>query len=196
MKPIVQHSSREGFVIIITLVLLLVMTTMGIGLFYETKKTASQVRSNNNNSETLYSAESCIAEAKRWLNAEKEIRTPCEGFAEGSVCKVIGEKYMGDSPIRIDSSVTSDSRLSTHYYRCEVIRLSTVSTETEGGSVSGSGSGDGEEGYDVSDDAGTGVIISNISYYKIRSKACVTSSGSCDSDNPNVTIVEEIVKIN
>jgi hypothetical protein len=40
------------------------------------------------------------------------------------------------------------------------------------------------------------VIISNISYYKIRSKACVTSSGSCDSDNPNVTIVEEIVKIN
>ena len=193
MKHIAQNSTREGFVIVITLVLLLVMTTMGIGLFYETKKTASQVRSNNNNSETLYSAESCIAEAKRWLNAEKEIRTPCEGFAEGSVCKVIGEKYMGDSPIRIDSSVTSDSRLSTHYYRCEVIRLSTVSTEVSGATGS---SGDGEEGYDVSDDAGTGVIISNISYYKIRSKACVTSSGSCDSDNPNVTIVEEIVKIN
>lgn len=193
MKHIAQNSTREGFVIVITLVLLLVMTTMGIGLFYETKKTASQVRSNNNNSETLYSAESCIAEAKRWLNAEKEIRTPCEGFAEGSVCKVIGEKYMGDSPIRIDSSVTSDSRLSTHYYRCEVIRLSTVSTEVSGATGS---SGDGEEGYDVSDDAGTGVIISNISYYKIRSKACVTSSGSCESDNPNVTIVEEIVKIN
>jgi len=193
MKHIAQNSTREGFVIVITLVLLLVMTTMGIGLFYETKKTANQVRSNNNNSETLYSAESCIAEAKRWLNVEKEIRTPCEGFTEGSVCKVIGEKYMGDSPIRIDSSVSSDSRLSAHYYRCEITRLSTVSTEVEGG---GGGSGDGEEEYDFSDDSSAEVVVSNISYYKIRSKACVSTSGSCDSDNPNITIVEEIVKIN
>ena len=193
MKQVAQNSTREGFVIVITLVLLLVMTTMGIGLFYETKKTANQVRSNNNNSETLYSAESCIAEAKRWLDAERETRTPCESDTEGSVCKVIGEKYMGDSPIRIDSGVTSDSRLSAHYYRCEIIRLSTVSTEVSGATGS---SGDGEEEYDVSDDVGTGVIISNISYYKIRSKACVSTSGSCDSDNPNVTIVEEIVKIN
>ncbi len=157
------------------------------------KKQANQVRSNNNNSETLYSAESCIAEAKRWLDAERETRTPCESDTKGSVCKVIGEKYMGDSPIRIDSGVTSDSRLSAHYYRCEIIRLSTVSTEVSGATGS---SGDGEEEYDVSDDVGTGVIISNISYYKIRSKACVSTSGSCDSDNPNVTIVEEIVKIN
>ena len=193
MKNIAQQSSREGFVIVITLVLLLVMTTMGIGLFYETKKTASQVRSNNSNSETLYSAESCIAEARRWLDRERESRMPCESSPEGLVCRTIGEKYMSDSSARVDSSVTSDSRLSPHYYKCEVIRLSTVSTEVSGATGS---SGDGEEGYDVSDDVGTGVIISNISYYKIRSKACVTSSSSCDSDNPNVTIVEEIVKIN
>jgi len=193
MRCTVQNSTREGFVIIITLVLLLVMTTMGIGLFYETKKTASQVRSNNNNSETLYSAESCIAEARHWLDRERESGIPCESSTAGSVCRTIGEKYMSDSSARIDSSVTGDSRLSVHYYKCEVIRLSTVSTEVSGATGS---SGDGEEGYDVSDDAGTGVIISNISYYKIRSKACVTSSGSCDSDNPNVTIVEEIVKIN
>jgi type IV pilus assembly protein PilX len=170
------------------------MTTMGIGLFYETKKTANQVRSNNNNTETLYSAESCIAEAKRWLSTERGIRSiPCESSSEGSVCKVIGEKYMGDSPIRIDSSVSSDSRLSAHYYRCEITRLSTVSTEVEGG---GGGSGDGEEEYDFSDDSSAEVVVSNISYYKIRSKACVSTSGSCDSDNPNITIVEEIVKIN
>ncbi len=193
MKHIAQNSTREGFVIVITLVLLLVMTTMGIGLFYETKKTANQVRSNNNNSETLYSAESCIAEARRWLDRERESRVPCESKSVGSVCKTIGDKHMSDDSARTDSSVTSDSRLSTHYYRCEVIRLSTVSTEASGATGS---SGDGEEGYDVSDDVGTGVIISNISYYKIRSKACVTSSSSCDSDNPNVTIVEEIVKIN
>jgi Tfp pilus assembly protein PilX len=192
MRCTVQNSTREGFVIIITLVLLLVMTTMGIGLFYETKKTASQVRSNNNNSETLYSAESCIAEARHWLDRERESGVPCESSTVGSVCRTIGEKYMSDSSARIDSE-TSDSRLSAHYYRCEVIRLSTVSTEVSGATGS---SGDGEEGYDVSDDVGTGVIISNVSYYKIRSKACVTSSGSCDSDNPNVTIVEEIVKIN
>jgi len=151
-------------------------------LFYETKKTANQVRSNNNNSETLYSAESCIAEARRWLDRERESRTPCESSPEGLVCRTIGEKYMSDDSARVDSSVTSDSRLSAHYYRCEITRLSTVSTEV-------SSSGDGEERYDVSDDVGTGVIISNISYYKI-------TSGSCDSDNPNVTIVEEIVKIN
>ncbi len=190
MKHIAQNSMREGFVIVITLVLLLVMTTMGIGLFYETKKTANQVRSNNNNTETLYSAESCIAEAKRWLSIERGIRSvPCESFSEGSVCKVIGEKYMGDSPIRIDSSVSSDSRLSAHYYRCEITRLSSVLTESSSG-----GSSDGEEGYDESDDIET--IISSTSYYKIRSKACVSTSGSCDSDNPNITIVEEIVKIN
>ena len=193
MKLIDQNSTREGFVIVITLVLLLVMTTMGIGLFYETKKTANQVRSNNNNSETLYSAESCIAEAKRWLSTERESGIPCEGFAEGSVCKVIGEIYMGDPPIRIDPIVSSDSRLSAHYYRCEITRLSTVSTEVKGG---GGGSGDGEEEYDFSDDSSAEVVVSNISYYKIRSKACVSTSGSCDSDNPNITIVEEIVKIN
>lgn len=192
MKHIAQNSTRESFVIVITLVLLLVMTTMGIGLFYETKKTANQVRSNNNNSETLYSAESCIAEAKRWLNTEIDIRTPCESSAIGSVCKVIGEKYMGDSLIRIDSGVPSDSRLSAHYYRCEITRLSTVSTEAEGAG----GSGDGEEGYDVSDDPGSGTVVSNISYYKIRAKACVSTSGNCNSGNPNVTIIEEIVKIN
>jgi len=191
MKHIAQNSTREGFVIVITLVLLLVMTTMGIGLFYETKKTANQVRSNNNNTETLYSAESCIAEARRWLSTERGIRsTPCESFAEGSVCMVIGEKYMGDTLIRIDPIVSSDSRLSAHYYRCEITRLRTVSTEIS----SSGGSGDGEEGYDESDDIET--IISSTSYYKIRSKACVSTSGSCDSDNPNITIVEEIVKIN
>jgi type IV pilus assembly protein PilX len=192
MKPIVQHSSREGFVIVITLVLLLVMTTMGIGLFYETKKTANQVRSNNNNSETLYSAESCIAEAKRWLNTVIESdMVPCIDDAEGSVCQVIGEKYMGDPPIRIDPSVSSDSRLSAHYYRCEITRLSTVSTE-----IRSSGSGDGEERYDESDDIGTIISSTSTSYYKIRSKACVSTSDSCTSDNPNITIIEEIVKIN
>jgi hypothetical protein len=96
---------------------------------------------------------------------------------------------MGDYPIRIDSSVLSDSRLSAHYYRCEISRLSTVSTE-----ISGGGSSDGEEEYDESDDIET--IISSTSYYKIRSKACVSTSDSCTSDNPNITIVEEIVKIN
>jgi len=191
MKNIVQHSMRESFVIVITLVLLLVMTTMGIGLFYETRKTANQVQSNNNNSETLYSAESCIAEAKRWLDDEADSGIPCESSAIGSVCRVIGEKYMDDSSMHVDTSVTSDSRLSGHYYRCEITRLSTVSTEVGGG-----GSGDGEEGYDSSDDPGSGTAISNISYYKIRSKACVSTSRDCSLNNPNVTIVEEIVKIN
>ncbi len=82
MKNIAQHSMRESFVVIVTLVLLLVMTTMGIGLFYETKKTAKQVSVNIDKRSFLHASETCVTEAVRWLrgNSNSCNVTDCQTF--------------------------------------------------------------------------------------------------------------------
>ena len=67
MSRRLNKNSREGFIIVISLVLMLVMTTMGVGLYYSSKQSAVEVADNVSRSDALYSAEACLAEARLWL---------------------------------------------------------------------------------------------------------------------------------
>ena len=45
MKTSLNSGKREGFIIVISLTLMLVMMTMGVGLYYSTKQSAELVGS-------------------------------------------------------------------------------------------------------------------------------------------------------
>ena len=77
MNTLNPNNYRKGSIIVITLILLVVMTTMGVGLLHSTKKTAQQVGKSVNRVESLYSAESCIVEAVQWLENAATSGVPC-----------------------------------------------------------------------------------------------------------------------
>ena len=78
-----QKNNRSGFIIVVTLILILVMTTMGVGLFYSSKQAAKEVSSHVDKKNYLVNAESCITEAIDWL---EDNYSSC---LVGSVCKTI-----------------------------------------------------------------------------------------------------------
>ena len=50
------HRER-GAILVVSLIVTLVMTTMGVGLFYVSDRSFEQMETNTSRSETLYSAE-------------------------------------------------------------------------------------------------------------------------------------------
>jgi hypothetical protein len=83
---------RESFVVVITLVFLMVMTTMGIGLYTSTKQAAKQVNISSNRTESLYSAETCIVEITNWFKGQNAV--PCQAIGIGNSCYSIGDTKM------------------------------------------------------------------------------------------------------
>jgi hypothetical protein len=62
------------------------MTTMGVGLFYESKKTAKQVSDSIDKKSYLHTAETCVTEAVRWLRSDNNTNQ-CE--TDDMVCNTI-----------------------------------------------------------------------------------------------------------
>ena len=58
MNTPLNSSKRDGFIIVISLTLMLVMMTMGIGLYYSTEQSSELVRKGITKSDSFYSAES------------------------------------------------------------------------------------------------------------------------------------------
>jgi type IV pilus assembly protein PilX len=155
-----QSNTRKGFIIVITLILLLVMTTMGIGLFYSTKQTAKQVSVSGSRTESLYTAESCITEAVHWIEIESAKGPPCKSSGAGNICKSITSKHMGQWQLSGETT-TQSKRMNAHRYRCDISLLGTVS--------SGSGAG---TGFDVSQSGSYGGGTTRTKYlYKIKVRA-------------------------
>jgi type IV pilus assembly protein PilX len=153
MNTLIPNNTRKGFIIVITLIILLVMTTMGIGLFYSTKQTAKQVSISGNRTESLYAAESCIPEAVHWIEIES---------AKGSIVtsKTITSKRMGQWQLSGETT-TQRNRMNAHRYRCNISLLGTVS--------SGSGTG---TGFDVGQSSSYGGGTTSTKYlYKIKAWA-------------------------
>jgi len=69
--------------------LMLVMMTMGIGLYYSSKQSAELVGSSVTKSDSFYSAETCIAEARLWLKVASVSGAPCKNTAAGTICHSI-----------------------------------------------------------------------------------------------------------
>lgn len=160
MKCLIPNNHRKGSIIVITLILLVVMTSMGVGLYYSTKHTAKQVGVSGSRIEALYTAESCTAEAIHWLETTSLSGPPCKGSSKGSVCKAITSKQMSRWNLSGESSAHVN-RMNAHRYNCDVSLLGTISTENDTGA-----------GFDVGQSGSYGGSSSSTKYlYKITSKA-------------------------
>ena len=89
MNTPLNSGNRNGFIIVISLTLMLVMMTMGIGLYYSSKQSAELVGASVTKSDSFYSAESCIAEARLWLKVASVSGAPCKNTAAGKICHSI-----------------------------------------------------------------------------------------------------------
>ena len=170
-----QPGSRKGFIIVITLVLMLVMTTMGVGLYYSTKQTAQEVGVNVNRSETFYAAESCIAEAKHWIKKESIKAAPCINKSIGSTCHSISSTKMSKWKLSGESQ-NFKNRTESQRYECSISLLGKVTY------VGGEG-----VGFDIGESDTYGNVLTNTKYmYRINSKGFV---GNLSSE------VEEVVSM-
>ena len=79
MKTSLTNNSRKGFILVISLTLMLVMITMGVGLYYSSKQSAELVGASITRTDSFYSAETCIAEARIWLKTESASGAPSVG---------------------------------------------------------------------------------------------------------------------
>ena len=133
---------QRGAILVISLMMMLVMTTMGMGLFYVANQNSDQVDNIADRSETLYSAETCIDEAVRWLQAEAQRlnledpkSVPCEPCKTcelqkfNEICHTIGapgDKKTMDSAWRMGGESSTKRkekiqiRMAKHQYACNV----------------------------------------------------------------------------
>ena len=160
MNTTLPHNHRQGSIIVVTLILLLVMTTMGVGLYYSTKNSAKQVAVSGNRSEAMYSSESCIVEAVDWLEIEAAKGTPpCKSSGKG-VCKIISANMNNAKWHLNGESVKQRNRAGAQGYQCKVFLLGTISSDTSTGT-----------GFDVGQSGSYGGNSTSTKYlYKVESK--------------------------
>jgi|JYMV01.1.fsa_nt_gi hypothetical protein len=198
---IINHNNaqmRQGSIVVISLMMLLVMTAMGIGLYNVTLQQSQQVGISLERVDSLHAAESCIDESIQWLIDEAKTDIPCKDKASGTRCKIIGDKSMRHSlwESKEDRGVHKDKKkkkLERNFYRCDIFRASTLVEALEDDAKE---KPEGEEGYDVSDDDYE-IKTSYYSYYKIKSYSCVSDIKSCLSSDETAASkrsVEVIVK--
>jgi Tfp pilus assembly protein PilX len=151
MNYIKQQNTRKGFIIVVTLVLTLVMTTMGIGLYYSSIQAAKEVNSNTDKRTYLFSAESCITEAINWLEKNN---TRC---SVGSICHTIStNKGMGKWDIGEDTK--RKKQMESQGYKCEIQKIKVKALNAGG------------EGFNVGqDDNYESETTINKHYFKINS---------------------------
>ena len=76
-------------IMVLSMIMLLVMTTMGVGLWYVADREIQQVTTTINRSETLYSSETCVDEAINWLRDEAAKGPPCKGCTPFTTIRTI-----------------------------------------------------------------------------------------------------------
>jgi len=147
-----QPGKRQGFIIVVTLVLMLVMMTMGVALFYSSKQTVKQVNSNVEKRSYLFNAESCITEAIHWLEINSASCTKA-----GRVCKTINTTN-GMNKWDIGEADKRKTQMGTQGYQCQIQNMKVLNLD------------DGGEGFDVGQGDGyEAKVTSTKNYYKITS---------------------------
>ncbi len=122
MNISLQSKPREGFIIVISLILMLVMMTMGVGLYYSVKQSSEQVGSNIKKSDAFYTAESCIAEARIWLKKEALSAAPCKNVAAGKICHTVNSTKMSKWQLSAENQ-TFKNRTTSQNYECSISLL-------------------------------------------------------------------------
>jgi len=177
MNTLIPNNYRKGSIIVITLILLVVMTSMGVGLYYSTKNTAKQVSTSGSRTESLYTAESCITEAIQWLESNAG---QCQNQG---ICKTITSNMdKGEWRLAGEDSKKKE-KMKSKSFKCEVRKIKEVNIDGGDGQV---GKG---RGFAVGQGEGYGATTSNTkNYYSIRSKGDNTTGKSN-------TIVEVIISM-
>jgi Tfp pilus assembly protein PilX len=134
---------QSGAILVISLIMTLVMTTMGMGLYYAANQNTDQVDNVTNRSETLFAAETCVDEAVRWLDAEAKRldqvvpkSLPCEPCptctltALNQICHTIGaasgDKRLMGTNWRMPGEISSGRKdkleriMNAHQYDCDL----------------------------------------------------------------------------
>ena len=147
-----QPGTRQGFIIVVTLTLMLVMMTMGIALFYSSKQTVKQVNTNVEKRSYLFNAESCITEAIHWLEINSGSCTKA-----GKVCKTINATN-GMNKWDIGEADKRKTQMGTQGYQCKIQNMKVLNLD-----ISGEGSDVGQGGeYEAK-------VTDSKYYYKITS---------------------------
>jgi len=176
IKHPIQTHNRKGFIIVITLILLLVMTTMGIGLFYSTKQTAKQVNVSGSRTATFYSAESCITESVNWLENEAVNGAPCRYKSVGSICHSISNTRMTKWKLTGEKK-SHINRMHAQGYKCSISLLGSVAFE-----------GDEGVGFDIGEsDSYSNVKTSTKYIYKIN------STGYTDKSISEIEVITSMI---
>ena len=147
-----QPGKRQGFIIVVTLVLMLVMMTMGVALFYSAKQTVKQVNTNVEKRSYLFNAESCITEAIQWLEINSGSCTK-----PGTVCKTI-KASNGMNKWDIGEAEKRKTQMGTQGYQCQIQNMKVLNLD-----ISGEGSNVGQGGEYAAK------VTDSKYYYKITS---------------------------
>ena len=150
-------------IMVLSMIMLLVMTTMGIGLWYVADREIQQVTTTINRSETLYSAETCVDEAINWLRDKAAKGPPCKGCTPFTTIRTIpnsGNRKMNTPDWKVGSESTKQrEKMASHEYRCTVKLITTVATQGQAGT-----------GFDVGQSSSYGGSTTYTKYlYQIRS---------------------------
>jgi len=181
MNTQINNNSRKGFIIVISLTLMLVMMTMGIALYYSSKQASELVGKNVNKSDSFYAAESCIVDARGWLKTQAASGIPCKSTASGQLCHTVASQSMSKWVLSSESQ-TFKNRAKSQTYTCTIALLGTVAYE--GGE--GSGFDVGEGGY--------GGSTTNTKYmYRIRSKGIVGNNSGLNDFASSVEVIDSMI---
>ena len=182
MNNPIYSSKRDGFIIVVSLTLMLVMMTMGIGLYYSTKQSSELVGKGITKSDSFYSAESCIAEARLWLKKESKAGAPCKNTATGALCHSVSSARMSKWQLSSENQ-TFKNRAQNQKYECTIALLGKVAYE----------GGEGV-GFDVGEGSGYGAAATNTKYmYRIRSQGSLNSNSGVDSFLSQVEVVDSMI---
>jgi Tfp pilus assembly protein PilX len=182
MNTPLNSGNREGFIIVISLTLMLVMTTMGIGLYFSSKQSAELVGSNVTKSDSFYSAETCIAEARLWLKVQAISGAPCKTVAAGTICNTVTSAQMSKWTIAAESQIFKN-RSQNQSYQCTIALLGSVAYD----------GGEGV-GFDIGEGSGYSAGATNTKYlYRIRSQGSLNDQSGLNSFLSEVEVIDSMI---
>ena len=144
------RQNNQGYVLVVSLVLLLVMTIMGLGLLHVSLTEKRLVERSMVNQERIFvAAETCVQDAEVWLSDQLTAGSPSLPFT--SLQTNFGNSFNALSPIATDLNAQELAQFAQYTYGFTTDRIGGSGGNDVGESVeySGSGGGLGESNYRI-----------------------------------------------
>jgi len=152
-------SRQDGSILVVSLVLLLVMTTMSVGLLYFTNQQIQAIDNLSERASAFQSSESCIQQAAQYLESMGKSGPPCQSVATGRSCGSTVSNSMSAWVLSRDH-MKLRRLASSHSYQCGITVLARESA-----------SGGSGAGFDVGLSSSYGGATPQTKYlYRITSK--------------------------